>query len=333
MKSQPKIPSAEVQLLWLRDKLAGHQAFTRQRGKFFSRIQDLSWNSKSVAGFVNEFESFARDARTLGALLVKLRRDGWEIAAEELIKALGNEGRFIYGEDVDPERLESVTIALSHSTKIFDLVRLMMTVPPRQEILTTWRRRPFKKDSELVNELRRILPSLSELFGAEDDARRDLEFAFKRAYADDVWGPTVSHKVDNDEYWYIQLVMDHRNHFQLSPFQDMAIARGFVKPPEELGMYWSPEQLAMMAHWRLKLPKSFARDINFRAGFYPEADDQYWRTQTGVFVAASCVSGFGLVAFRKETPAETRYFLRYKLGNDDDREAPPVLLLEKRWRR
>ncbi|MDD5726877.1 MAG: hypothetical protein PHC53_05795 [Patescibacteria group bacterium] len=309
------VPTREEQLASLREKLAGHQAFGRLRGKLGDStiylLGKMIESAESPTSFCRDWDQFAADARVMGNMLAQFRRDGWSAAARALYGALKTD-TLIEGETVPLHKTVPITILVLDPERTFSMLR-WIRAGYYADLSAYHHRRDHVVQPELVSDLFEKFPSLRKHC---DYFSTKFEFyhgdALACAYRDDVRsGYADSLKPFQDKVTRLIMVWESYRNDQLDVVN---ITFGYIFRAEqsEVLSFFSREEQASLATWQCRLPKVLEERLNrVNVGLHPEAaHDDMVRTQP-TLSSAGCSHGFGVRVFPgKENPSEIRAYLR-----------------------
>lgn len=294
-----KVPGRDEQLVWLRNELAGNRTFANLRGgKFHSTASHFI--GKNPTEFCKAWDDFSAQARVMGNMLARLKRDGWDHAYGELDSALRG-AHIIEGEDVPLDHTTPVTVLMFSPDVTFAMLRWGMS-HKLEDVLT------IKKDLAMSDEgfLRLIkgIPVLPEYLEKFDRTKHDnllgqaysgaigrkaLQrmneiFGAVRDWADDQLFLRLNRSLSTDHY----LLEDNQLYGYL-----------FVgKEQGDILSRFSREEQENLATWTIDYPTSCLRDLmcvpkgKLWIGFHEEVDHSLY-AKAPFFPSRSVLHGMG----------------------------------------
>jgi hypothetical protein len=324
-----KVPSSEEQMRFLLEKLAGHQAFGRLRGRMmFSEKGDsgtmpqfklTTWlplgemlqASDSPTGFCRMIDEQYADIRVIGNLLAQLRRDGWKHAETELSRALGDDAYFMDGESVPVEKLEPVTLLVLDFPRTLAMIKWIVTCD-WWELNNVLFDKPVR---DLTTELFRQFPTL-----LEHTKSRNVRMMYEgcdllAAYKDAVISRFRKAMEGFEGLGMASLVIHHgtyNRHLEIDR-NDGGDVFGFIIRAEQQDVLkrFSRDEQKHISTWLCHAPKLWMEGFSikphytwhrFDVGFHPEAEHGSWMNRAGAFTSAGFSCGYGAVLLNERWP-------------------------------
>jgi hypothetical protein len=309
------VPTHEEQLASLREKLAGHQAFGRLRGKLGDStiylLGKMIGSTESPTSFCRDWDQFAADARVMGNMLAQFRRDGWMTAAKALYDALKTD-TLIEGETVPLHKTVPITILILDPERTFSMLR-WIRAGCYEDLSAYHYRRDQVMRPEIVSDLFEKFPSLRKHC---DYFRTKFEFyhgdALASAYHDDVRsGYAKTLKPLQDKITRLIMVWESYRNDRLDVV-NIAFGYMFRAEQSEVLANFSREEQTHLATWQCRIPKALEKRFNrINVGLHPEAaHGDMVRTQP-TLSSTGCSHGFGARVFPgKEEPSKIKAYLR-----------------------
>lgn len=298
---------AEQQLQKLRERLLGHKVFGKCRRSFHCFPYDqFIREGKSPAGALRMFEQWAARQRVMLKMLAELKRDGHNVAFEELKEALTSD-HVITGEDVPLEQTEPGVLIMFDPEKTLLLIRWLYS--SRLIDAHNWvTKGKIPEDrgrcGSLTPHLLEAFPKLAAQFREPPvthpscptrEVHPRIKDAFKRLRNDNSWDDVLCMFPDCDftDLWY--------------SVNAVAI---FVRntTQDKIKKLFTRDEQATMVMWRFNYPKSFKHKLKVAwghnsdlwIGLHEECEHQVWRRRWPAFASASTASQLGAVIVDKK---------------------------------
>jgi len=305
---EKKTPSRLEQLVWLREKLMGNNAFCALRGNSRKSPSSVVYDVFKKRGatptdFCRVWDEFHAQGRIMGNLLAQLKRDGWTDAYRELEEALDGH-HVIEGEDVPLEQTTPVTILMFEPELTFDLFRWAVSHKKKDAVEHFTGVCP---DIELGS-LESRMPSLRKYF-----EKIDWD-SFGQAYTDTVQLRSRCRKAIediDDGLWFRddQLSTDGK-------FFGRGRLFGFVfvdKSQAKILSAFSREEQKHLATWRINVPSILvksSRGCPKLLGFHEEScHSSYGKAPFFASRGVTCGMGASLITDRDSIYPRGKYAL------------------------
>lgn len=311
--SEKQVP--EEQIKFLREKLAGNDTFGRIRGRFPDKLGELGSvlaDSESPTDFCRRWDQFCSDVRVIGNLLACLKRDGWNIAATELTRALQDKTYCLPGETVPLHETEPVTVVVFDFPRTLAMIRwircahwmnLDCYLNERDNRLTENDKAVWNNDSVgqlLTYQLFEAFPNLED-HTRQRRARMDYEGRdLCKSYQEH-----VLNDFDHKQLLEIGLPLHlawqtYNDHLELFEHSTGDLQRfGYICRADQAEVLsrFSREQQERIATWCVRMPKMKDNDDIHRlfVGFHSEeAHRGLWQNST-YLTSKGCAHNYGVV--------------------------------------
>jgi len=265
--------SRKEQLNLLRSRLIGNQAFGSCRGKFGEQLGQLTadWieTSESPTSVLGKLDSFAGQARIMTNLLAQFRRDGMNVAYQELLKALNDSSYLLPGERLALEATRPITVLVLEPKKTFTFLRWLLEC--HWSLLRgylAWKDKSSGaiQPDELTMKLYEQFPNLEELARVHASNTIDGMFEGKElsvAYSaiEDSFNPAALKKA----MFKMGLTYGQWNN-HIEEINGLSFIYVFDGQQSETLARFSRKDQKRIATWQINVPKDHTLS---RIGFYP----------------------------------------------------------------
>lgn len=314
------VPGRLEQVRTLMEKLQGHKAFARLRGKmgvYFPKLVDgLFQKSTSPTAFCREWDRVAADVRVVGDLLVKLRRDKLDDAAIELLSALHNPTYTFPGETIPIEETMPVTVLIIDFPRTLAMIKWIRAAH--------WMDLNAALDGEdcgkLTCDLFKQFPSLPRY---SHERRRngdyegwDLEAAYtKDALKDESQDVQGSFAMAIRRYPLQIANGTYNDHLEVGQRSGTWIRFGYLLLGEQDQVLRNvPRELqSNISTWFCRVPARILGENpqHLYFGFHPEQRHEEWQHEANAFSSIGCSHGHGMVVLNRDYDAMRDYLKRH----------------------
>lgn len=310
------VPSREEQWRLLQEKLMGHEAFARLRGKMGHRldVRGLLQEAGSPSAFCETWDRSTADVRVMGNMVAQLMRDGWDDAAAALLNALYDFTYTFPGETVPIHETVPITVL------IVDF--------PRTLAMIKWIRGGHWKDldasilgedcGKLARDLFNQFPSLAR-HSYERRQRGEYEGCdLVAAYQED-----VLHQLRNIVGGYVKGIDNlqiahgtYNDHLEVGQgVMGYSVRFGFLfQEEQDTVLQRIPRELQhLVSTWHCRVPKKLFENKYRRLyfGFHPEDRHTEWAHKERSFPSIGCSNGCGMVILDAGPENMLEYLHRY----------------------
>jgi hypothetical protein len=305
--------NAEEQMLYLRERLAGHRAFAACRGQF----HDLPYTEflervkrHGVEGALKPFDKWCGTRRIMLKMLAQLTRDGNMVAAYELEQALTSE-HIMTGETIPSEKTKPGVLVMFDPQKTLLVTRWFYTTQVEDA-------RQYARTGQ--NDLKRgqcgfLSPRLFELFPhLKQELLADSRDWFEKVALE------LRPRINDDCIKFNQvfgendiagMFLDQSRCEWWHGYNTLALFVHNATQDKVLGMFTRTEQ-ASIATWQFNYPRFERSNMscmwshfpNFWVGFHPEDEHAAWSKCWPSYVSRGCAAGLGAVIVDKEKLGE-----------------------------
>jgi len=282
-------------------------------------------SAQTRSGYRKWWTAHSRDLLVVGEMILKLRNQGWEVAAGELERVFANK-EWLYAEAVPADKIVLHTVCVPKFKDLLRFFRWFAYSRTKEEAQMRWGR---YNDYQLPDQFQGLLPSFQESIKVTEARRRDLNDVFVDALGEDVLKPSLEplKKIpcrDGDQVflrfdWHTMPFWTCQHLYQ----NDWGLARLVEGIPSEISGKYYKDSGDVPTMWQLGIPVGYWSERETRIGFHPQADHDRWAHREGVFTSPDCHDGYGLAMFRSETPSAEEYIRYYQ--PESIREEQPTL--------
>lgn len=326
-----------VEIEELKKQLEGNQIFARRRGKFGDIapfLAEIVQVLPSPTAFCEEWDEIASDAKVLGNLLAKLKRDGKMNAFNALRSSLVSSEYLFMGESVSLEKTVPVTLLMLEPAKTMTMIQWFLECYRKISIEDFLDGKTVEETDALkqTNILFELFPSLHDAVRERMHSRRDYPgWDFLYAYSVDVVnkysdasqkmvekgiksiGAKIAWRQFDDDLELYENGSRTVNDGQCV-YLSYYFALVLIADQKEVLSHFSRKQQRSIATWQFHVCPELIVNSDFKVGLHPEYEHEDWQRKFPAYASCGVSAGWG--AFLKPQDNYVTHKNSQKLSND-----------------
>ncbi|MBL7022255.1 hypothetical protein ISR92_03000 [Patescibacteria group bacterium] len=257
-------------------------------------------NSGSPTQFCNDWDITSTDIRVIGNMIAQCKRDGQDIIADVMSKALLDRAYQLPGETIPVEETQPITIVVLDFEKTLEMIKWIrcahwMSLNNYLDEPTLIRR---DIDMKLTDRLFNTFPSLYE-----HALRRKSQGGYEgpelvSAFRDDVLDKFHNNVTSKGGQLGIKFDT-YNSHLEIN---SLVLARIFLGDQAQVLSKFTRQEQELITTWTVNTPSVLVEESGLNTlmfGFHPEKTHQIWSDSNNCYSSLGCSNDYGVTIFNK----------------------------------
>ncbi len=312
---------------FIEKKLLGNKAFGRLRGAFkvdstLGILDKTLDESKTPTQFCNDWDQTSSDIRVIGNIISQCRRNGHDVIADEIVKALSDRAYTLPGETIPIEQTQPITILVIDFERTLTMIKWIRCAHwmELRNFVRDEKEQIWETGDNLTNTLFKQYPSLYDFtISGLNDGYEGPEL--RSAYRQDVYDK-IHNMALRDSAKIGLKFHTYNSHLEIN---DLMFAHVFFGDQAEVLANFTRHEQRLLSTWTVNVPSVLIKESGLSKlmfGFHPEDKHSFWKNASNCSNSIGCVNGYGVVALNEKytdpfTDHTGRIHSQYSISNLD----------------